>query len=103
MRATVRRIVIPSSVAPVIEPLENRTLFAAVTFTLNPDFSNLTLSGTTGGATLVEQAAGSLTASFSGAILADVVGAAITFTGGSSVIAQTTGDWLPGGTPAVYG
>src|SRR6478672_5134610 len=90
-------------VSPVIEPLENRTLMTAVTFALTTDHSSLTLSGTAGGATLVEQATGSLTTFFSGAIQAEVVGQTITFTGGSSIVAQTTGDWLPGGTAANYG
>jgi hypothetical protein len=91
------------SVAPVVEPLENRALLTTVNFTLDPARSSLTLSGTAGGATLVEQAADSLKAAYSGTIVADVLGTSIEFTGGSSITAQTSGDWIPGGTPADYG
>src|SRR5206468_398849 len=88
---------------PMIEPLESRALLTAVTFTLNPTLSSLTLSGTAASIALTEQAAGSLTAAYSGAIVADVTGDFITFNGGSTITAQTSGDWQPGGTPADYG
>jgi hypothetical protein len=88
---------------PAIELLEGRALLAAVTFTVDPANSSLTLSGTAGGSALVMQATDSLTAHYSGTILAEVAGTTITFSGGSSITADTTGNWQPGGTPGDYG
>jgi hypothetical protein len=88
---------------PAIELLEGRALLAAVTFTVDPANSSLTLSGTAGGSALVMQATDSLTAHYSGTILAEVAGTTITFSGGSSITADTTGNWQPAGTRADYG
>lgn len=87
----------------LVESLECRALLSAVVFTLNSSQSSITVSGNIGGVALEEQAAGSLTTSYSGAINADVSGDVITFSSGSTVDAQTSGDWLPGGTAADYG
>jgi hypothetical protein len=92
-----------AAAAAVIECLEGRELLSTVNFTLDPERSSLTLSGTAGGAALAEQSAGSLEAIYSGTIVADVLGESIEFLGGSTVSAETTGDWLPGGIAADYG
>jgi hypothetical protein len=87
-----------------IDALEVRALFTAMVFTVDSTQSQLTVSGTAGGIDLVEQGAGSLTASYTGSINADVTGTTIAFTGGSTVEAQPSGNWQPGGgTPADYG
>ena len=51
---------------------------------------------------LSPQAAGSLTAHYSGTVSADVTGTSITFTGGSNITAIATGKYNPGGTAADY-
>jgi hypothetical protein len=100
---TARRSESRSRSVLLIETLEGRTLLTAVTFTLDPAQSEIVLSGTAGGSTLVEQAANSLAAGLSGAILAEVAGTSITFSGGSTITAGSLANPLPGGTPANFG
>ena len=82
---------------------------APETFTIDPTRSAITLSGNVAGATLLEQAAGSLTTPFSGSIQLDVTPASVQFTGGRSVVPVEAHNWepgqsgVPGSAPASYG
>jgi hypothetical protein len=82
---------------------------AAADFTLVPEQSSITLSGTTiGGIALEEQGAGSLSTRYEGVIRAEVSDA-IRFMSGSVISARTNGSWQPitggatGSEPANYG
>ncbi len=82
---------------------------APETFTIDPARSSITLSGNVAGATLLEQAAGSLTTPFSGSLQMDVTPTGVQFTGGSSVVPVEAHNWEPGrsgvagSAPASYG
>jgi uncharacterized protein (DUF2141 family) len=90
-----------------IEPLEARQLLSAVVFTVNPALSSITVGGTiqtaAGAVSLMPQAAGGLTTSYSGTIDADVEASSIQFTVGSSVAALNNGTWNPGAAAGNYG
>ena len=79
------------------------------TFTIDPARSAITLSGNVAGATLLEQAAGSLTTPFSGSLQLDVTPTSVQFTGGSAVVPVEAHNWEPGqrgvagSAPASYG
>jgi hypothetical protein len=80
------------------------------TFVIDTSQSSLTIaSGELVGVTVEEQAPGSLTATYSGSIEADVTEESVTFVGGSSLAANDSGDWEPlvggatGRAPASYG
>jgi hypothetical protein len=89
---------------PATEHLERRALFALATFTIDPALSSLRLSGEVADVFDIEsQGAGSLTQSYEGAIVADVEGGAISFPGGSGVVARATRSYDPGDGPANYG
>jgi hypothetical protein len=66
------------------------------TFTVDQALSSLTIDGSFQGIDLQPQGPGSLTAHYTGTILADVTGSTITFVGGSALAAVDTGDWQPG-------
>src|SRR4051812_9118593 len=89
--------------AGAVEALESRTLFALLTFNVDPALSSLRLSGDVSVIDLDEQRGGSLLAKYEGTILADVEANAVTFPGGSNVAAQATRSYSPGSTPANYG
>lgn len=80
-----------------------------VTFDVDPVRSQLALSGTTSGSTLVQQAPGSMSTTFSGTILADVTDSQIKFVGGSLVKGADSGSYEPapggatGTAPAAFG
>lgn len=80
-----------------------------MTFDVVPAQSQLTLSGTTSGSTLVQQAPGSMSTTFSGTILADVTDSQIRFVGGSLVKGADSGSYEPavggaaGTAPAAFG
>ncbi|MEO8425752.1 MAG: hypothetical protein ABI651_01440 [Verrucomicrobiota bacterium] len=86
-----------------------RGVTAPVIFNLDPAQSSITLSGNVLNNAFKEQGPGSLTASFSGTIAADVTGSTIQFIGGSAIDALTSGNWQPqtggaaGSAPADYG
>jgi hypothetical protein len=87
-----------------VEMLETRTLFAAVTFTVDPALSSLRLSGEVASVLdMEEQHSGSLVAAYNGTIVADVTDTNIAFPGGSNVAALATKSYSPGSTPANYG
>jgi hypothetical protein len=87
-----------------VESLERRVLFATMTFQIDPGRSQLTAKIAINSSTSsVPQGANSLTTSFQGTLLADAETDSVSFPGGSSIVAQTTGNWQPGGTPADYG
>jgi PEP-CTERM motif len=71
--------------AVVVLPISARA--AAVTLNIDSLFSGLTLSGAAFGLGYTAQSPGSLSANFSGTIVADLTGGVLTFTGGSSIIA----------------
>lgn len=80
-----------------------------VTYTLDPERSSISLTGSASGITLQEQAAGSLTTSYTGTLVADVTASQIQFVGGSRVVARELNSWQPGpngaegSAPASYG
>src|SRR4051794_12402802 len=87
-----------------VEALETRTLFAAVTFTVDPTLSSLRLSGEVADVLdMEEQRSGSLVAAYNGTIVADVTDNSIAFPGGSDVVAIATKTYDPGTGPASYG
>ncbi|HZL13274.1 MAG TPA: hypothetical protein VFC85_03950 [Verrucomicrobiae bacterium] len=65
------------------------------TFTIDTSQSQISLSGTIAGFTLVPQGSGSLTNSYTGSIKALVSGSTIQFTGSSAITATTNGSWQP--------
>lgn len=81
----------------------------AQTFVLDTNQSVISISGSVAGATLSEQAPGSLTTHYEGTLQATVSGGNIQFTGGSLIEALTNGSWQPnadgsaGSQPADYG
>jgi hypothetical protein len=88
----------------VAEPLESRSLFALVTFTVDPALSSLRLSGEVGDVLdLEEQRSGSLVAAYEGTVVADFEAGSINFPGGSDVAARATRSYSPGDGPANYG
>jgi hypothetical protein len=91
--------------APLPQLLEPRRLFAVTAFAIDPALSTLRLSGEVAGVFDVEaQRDGSLTQSYQGSILVDVVDDdTVSFPGGSSIVAQATRDYDPGSGPANYG
>jgi hypothetical protein len=77
--------------------------FAAnpVVFTIDPTRSRISISGKlvvpgVGTYAFQQQGPGSLTTSYSGSILANLVPPSIGFPGGSSIQAHTSGSWQPG-------
>jgi hypothetical protein len=75
--------------------LAHSSLTAAVEFTIDPDQSQVTLSGTAAGLTVVEQAPGSLTTSLAGTLVAAIQNHSISFSGGSRIDALSNGEWSP--------
>jgi len=80
------------------------------TFTIDSTQSSLTISGTALGlVTMQPQGAGSLSTTYSGAIVADVTANTVAFVGGSTITANNSGNWQPapggvaGNAPANYG
>src|SRR5690348_4994166 len=99
---------------PTVEMLEDRRLLSLTTSVFLVDASNsaLTLSGTIGGFAIQPQGNGSLTGSYSGAIVADwdLDGLTVNLDqSGTTLSANITGDWQPkpdgtsGTAPANYG
>jgi hypothetical protein len=102
---------------PTLSPLEDRTLPSTATLAIDPTQSSLSITGTvtigTTTVSLVEQAPGSLTTTYEGAIHVDIdpVGHTINFLndGVTAITADNSGSWqpLPGGAsgnaPANYG
>jgi hypothetical protein len=87
-----------------VELLETRTLFAVVTFTVDPTVSTLRLSGEVADVLELEpQRDGSLVAAYEGTIVADITDGVISFPGASNVIAQAKRSYDPGDGPANYG
>ena len=78
-------------------------------FSLDPNQSSLTISGTVQGANLAQQGAGSLTTHYGGVIQATQTASSIQLPGQSSIEAMNTGNWQPladgsaGLAPANYG
>jgi hypothetical protein len=73
----------------------DRASAAPVVFTVDSSQSQITLSGKIAGYPMTSQGAGSLAATYSGNINADVAGSTIMFTGSSDIIAKTNGVWQP--------
>lgn len=79
------------------------------TFTIDPERSSVTLSGSVLTYAIQAQGSGSLSTRYDGVIHAQVGPSSITFTGGSTVTAQNSGNWAPlsgggsGTAPACYG
>lgn len=67
-----------------------------VTFTLDPARSSISLGGSVSGIALQEQAAGSLTTSYEGSIVAEVSPTLIEFVGGTRMTARELNSWQPG-------
>ena len=85
------------------ERLERRTLFATTVFTIDPSLSSVTLSGEAAGFDLKRQDDGSLKARYEGQIVTDyTANTSIRFLGGSDIIAETRGNFDPGGAPGNY-
>jgi hypothetical protein len=82
---------------------------ALVTFTIDPEQSSISLSGTVVGTAIKEQGPGSLTTSFSGSVTAELTDSTITFINAGLIIANNNGEWEPkangatGKEPASYG
>lgn len=78
--------------------LEDRLAPAVINFALTTSTSKYTISGTVNGSTITQQAAGSLTTTYSGTVQADVDFAANTIEllgPGSSMAANNSGTWAP--------
>ncbi len=60
---------------------------AAVSYTINPALSSLTVSGSFQGLPFSQQAAGSMIDQYSGTIVGDLTGSTLTFSAGSSITA----------------
>jgi hypothetical protein len=73
----------------------DRALAAPLVFTVDDSQSQIALSGKIAGYPMTSQGAGSLAATYSGNINADVAGSTIQFTGSSTIIAKTNGVWQP--------
>jgi len=82
---------------------------SAQVFTLDPEQSLITISGTVVGGAITNQGPGSLTTKFGGTIRLTVSGDSLQFTGQSRLLGQTNGSWQPktdgsaGSEPANYG
>ena len=80
-----------------------------LTFTLEPELSSVTLSGSASGAALQAQGPGSLTSFFAGTLVLDVTDTEVRFPGGSRLIPGEPNSWQPGpagadgSAPASYG
>jgi hypothetical protein len=78
-------------------------------FTIDPNQSSLTITGSISGTSFVQQGPGSLTTKYDGTIQATQTAGTIQFTGLSLITAQTNGSWQPltngslGSAPANYG
>ena len=87
--------------------LAGRADAAVVSYTIDPLRSSLTLSGDLGGTPLFPQGPGAEVDSYHGAIVGDLVAGVLTFSGGSTIIADSSagGPFLPavGGTVDNYG
>lgn len=91
--------------------LTHNSLAAGLAYSIDPNSSQITLSGTVAGFPLNEQAPGSLSTRYSGTINANYSRTSISFPGQSSIDAVVSGNWrpLPGGSdnsagaPADYG
>jgi hypothetical protein len=81
----------------------------AEVFTLDPEQSLVTISGSVVGGTITNQGPGSLTTKFGGTIQVSITGNSLQFTGQSHVVGETNGSWQPksdgssGTEPADYG
>jgi hypothetical protein len=81
----------------------------AQVFTVDPEQSQVTISGTVLGGPVTNQGPGSLTTKFSGTIRVSVSGGILQFTGQSQLLGETNGSWQPlsdgtgGSAPADYG
>ena len=82
---------------------------AADVFTIDPNQSALTISGSFSGTSFAQQGQGSLTTKYTGTIQAAQTAGTIQFTGSSLITALTNGTWQPlagggaGSAPADYG
>src|SRR5215831_12840075 len=89
--------------------LEPFSQVVAEIFTLDPEQSLVTISGSVVGGTITNQGPGSLTTKFGGTIQVSITGNSLQFTGQSHVVGQTNGSWQPksdgssGNEPADYG
>lgn len=70
---------------------------AIVEFTIDPDQTHVTLSGSAVGLTMEEQGSGSgsLTTTFQGTVMADVTDQSLRFVGGSQIDGVVNGNWSP--------
>ena len=64
-------------------------------FTIDPNQSSLTITGSISGTSFVQQGPGSLTTKYDGTIQATQTAGTIQFTGLSLITAQTNGSWQP--------
>jgi hypothetical protein len=89
----------------VVEALEPRRLLATTALQIVPAASHLSasVSVVNNSVSFSEQAAGSLTTTYGGTIVADLSSQAVTVSSGSSADANVSGNWQPGGIPADYG
>jgi hypothetical protein len=82
---------------------------AADVFTIDPNQSSLSITGSVAGTSFAQQGPGSLTTKYGGTIQATQTAGTIQFTGSSLITAQTNGSWQPliggdaGSAPANYG
>lgn len=91
--------------------LTQNSFGAGLAYSIDPNSSQITLSGTVAGFSLSEQAPGSLSTRYTGTINAHYARTSISFPGQSSIDAVVSGNWrpLPGGSdnsagaPADYG
>lgn len=103
-RSASAREFVTAAAFTAVEALETRTLFASVSFTVNPALSSLRLSGEVADTLdLDEQHSGSLVAAYNGTILAEITDTSVAFPGGSNVAALATKNYSPGSGPANYG
>jgi hypothetical protein len=85
------------------------TAVGAEVFTVDPNQSLVSISGSIAGTSLESQGSGSLTTQFGGSILADMSGTTIQFPGQSQVTGLNSGTWQPmpdgsdGSAPATFG
>jgi hypothetical protein len=82
---------------------------SAQVFTLDPEQSQVTISGSVLGGAITNQGPGSLTTKFAGTISVGQTGGSLQFLGASHITAQTNGSWQPkadgtaGSEPADFG
>ena len=109
MKTSTHSCIFPALLAAGICLISSSATAELRIFTVDHSQSSLSFSGFFVGITLNQQGPGSLTARYTGTIVADVTGSAITFLGGSSVVASNSGSWQPmpggavGSAPANYG